>query len=174
MSASVNYRTDFKIFEVPAEGAEYTFSVPFRFSYYTTGATVFVASHCNGEYNNCELLEDGRLKVTFDNHGLAPGRVLCRREFYLTDDDYNNGICNAVFDTTTDIFLTLSGSDLGDITVELPPFYQKGDKGDALTWEAMTEEQKTEVINSAVEEIRQEQITTLGNTSDTNDYTDVF
>lgn len=139
MSASVNYRTDFKIFEVPAEGAEYTFSVPFRFSYYTTGATVFVASHCNGEYNNCELLEDGRLKVTFDNHGLAPGRVLCRREFYLTDEDYNDGICNAVFDTTTDIFLTLSGSDLGDITVELPPFYQKGDP---FKWEDMTAEQR--------------------------------
>lgn len=139
MSASVNYRTDFKTFEVPAEGAEYTFSVPFRFSYYTTGATAFVASHCNGEYNNCELLEDGRLKVTFDNHGLAPGRVLCRREFYLTDEDYNDGICNAVFDTTTDIFLTLSGSDLGDITVELPPFYQKGDP---FKWEDMTAEQR--------------------------------
>lgn len=50
----------------------------------------------------------------------------------------------------------------------------KGDKGDALTWGAMTEEQKEEVIKGAVNDIKQEQITTLDNTSDTKYYEDVF
>lgn len=50
----------------------------------------------------------------------------------------------------------------------------KGEKGDALTWNDMTSAQKEEVINSAVADIRKEQITTLGDTADTNDYNDVF
>ena len=142
MSQNLHFRTDFKIFETPPQDASYTFLVPFRFSYYTTGDKVFVASHNNGEYANCELLKDGRLKIAFENHGLAPGRVMCIREFFLTDEDYSDGICNVRITTATDIYLTMNGGDVGDISVQLPPFYQKGDKGDPFTWSDMTPEQR--------------------------------
>lgn len=49
-----------------------------------------------------------------------------------------------------------------------------GSGGDPLTWETMTEEQRQEVIGSAVEAIREEQITTTSDTDDTNEYNDVF
>ena len=51
---------------------------------------------------------------------------------------------------------------------------EKGEKGDAMTWEAMTETQKQEVINAAVEDIRKEQITTLSDTADTTNYDELF
>ena len=148
MSVNVHFQSDFKWFETPDKSAPYTFQAPFRFAYYTNGATALVATHCNGVYTNCELLEDGRLKVTFDNHGLAPGRVSCRREFFLTDEDYADGVCDVVIDDHTDIFLTMNGKDLGDVTIELPPYYQKGDKGDNLTYDSLTPEEKEEVFSN--------------------------
>lgn len=148
MSVNIHFQSDFKLFETPDKSAPYTFQAPFRFAYYTNGATAFVATHCNGEYTNCELLEDGRLMVTFDNHDLGPGRVTCRREFFLTDEDYADGVCDLVIDDRTDIFLTMNGRDLGDINIELPPFYQKGDKGDNLTYDSLTPEEKAEVFTN--------------------------
>lgn len=51
---------------------------------------------------------------------------------------------------------------------------EKGDKGDALTWDSMTDEQQKAVVNMAVEEIQNEQITTLAPTDNDSEYNDVF
>ena len=115
MSVSVNTQSDFKLFETAK--APYTFDAPFRFVYYTSGATTYEASYLDGEYKNCVLMGDGSLKVIFEDHGLAPGRVMCRKEFYIADSDFADGECKQVFLTRTDTFL-LASDDL-DASVEI-------------------------------------------------------
>lgn len=65
---SVNYKSDFKLIE---DGCD--FGVPFVFEYRTGFGRCYKAGHIDGQYENCKMLEDGRLMVVFDSHGLTPG-----------------------------------------------------------------------------------------------------
>ena len=69
---SINYKSDFKIIEGGCD-----FSVPFVFEYRTGFGRSYKVSHADGEYDNCQLMEDGRLMVVFDSHGLSPGILTC-------------------------------------------------------------------------------------------------
>lgn len=64
---SINYKSDFKLFE---DGCDFT--VPFLFEYRTVFDRQYVANHVDGVYTNCQLQEDGRLLVVFDDHNLPP------------------------------------------------------------------------------------------------------
>ena len=122
--ANVNYKSDFKLFE---EGCD--FIVPFLFEYRTVFDRQYVASHVDGIYTNCQLQEDGRLLVVFDDHNLPPGILTCTRHFYLSDQDFHDGICDLWDKRDTGIILTTNRTDCCEVSIELPPFYMQGEAG---------------------------------------------
>ena len=124
MEKMINYKSDFKLIE---SGCDFT--VPFRFVYSTGQGQGYEASHIDGVYNNCKLLDDGRLMVVFDSHGMKPGKLVCTRHFYLTDKDYHDGICDLWDRRPVGVALCNGKTDGTEIEVELPPYYQQGDGG---------------------------------------------
>lgn len=124
MEKMINYKSDFKLIE---SGCDFT--VPFRFVYSTGQGQGYEASHIDGVYHNCKLLDDGRLMVVFDSHGMQPGKLFCTRHFYLTDKDYHDGICDLWDRRPVGVALGNGKTDGTDVEVELPPYYQQGDGG---------------------------------------------
>lgn len=122
--SNINYKSDFKIFE---EGCDFT--VPFLFEYRTVFDRQYVASHVDGIYTNCQLQEDGRLLVVFDDHNLPPGILTCTRHFYLSDQDFHDGICDLWDKRDIGIILTTNRTDCCEVSIELPPFYMQGEAG---------------------------------------------
>lgn len=122
---NVNYKSDFKLFE---SGCDFT--VPFTFEYRTTFGREYVASHIDGSYVNCSLQSDGRLMVCFDDHNLPPGILICTRHFYLTDEDFHDGICNLWDKRETGIVLTRGKTESCGVEMDLPPFYMQGPQGE--------------------------------------------
>lgn len=120
-----NYKSDFKLFE---KGDLHI--APFEYEYYTTFGKSYKVSYVDGVYTNCRLLEDGRLMVIFDKHGLAPGILRVTRHYYLTDKDFHDGICDLVSKEDTGVILTTGKTDECDLEVEVPPHYMQGEKGE--------------------------------------------
>lgn len=150
----VNYKSGFKLIEkftVTDDSGAGLLDAPFVFNYYTAYGSVYTAKHCGGEFTNCKPMDDGSLMVVFDNHGLRPGKLMCERKFYLTDQDYADGICDMVDNRYTGIMLTTGATCTTDIDVQLPPYYQQGPQGKPMTWDKMTAEQKQELVAMAVE-----------------------
>ena len=154
----INYQSDFKIIEKNLNG---DLKTPFRFTYQTALSKPVVASFDGHDYKNCRRLDDGSLLVVFDNHGMRPGNLTVRREYYLTDADFADGICNLVSMEFTGIVLVNGRSDDSTGTIDVYPNYQKGDKGDPMTWESMTEEQRTELKDSVVKDVQNEMLSSF-------------
>ena len=145
----INYKSDFKLFEERDGGKG--FDVPFVFRYSTLAGSGYECSHVDGEYHNCKPLDDGRLMVIFDNHGLPAGQLVCERHFYLTDKDYHDGICDLWDKRAVDVFLGTGATEDTDIEVVLPPYYSQGEPGKAFTYEDFTPEQIAELQQPATE-----------------------
>ena len=152
---SINYKSDFKLIESGCD-----FSVPFIFKYNTRSGRTFTASHIDGVYTNCKRMDDGRLLVIFDRHGMGVGNLVCHRRFFLDDGDYSDGICHLHDYRSTGVTLTVGETDECHVDVALPPYYQQGEKGDALTWDTMTDEQKKELEDAVAKKVLSEQVTT--------------
>lgn len=144
----INYKSDFKLVESGCD-----FSTPFVFEYRTGFGKSYRASHVDGEYDNCKLMDDGRLMVIFDNHGLHPGILTCERHFYLTDQDYHDGICDLWDKRPTGIVLSSGKTDDCEAEVQLPPYYQQGKPGEPMTWDKMPEEDKEALKAAVVQEV---------------------
>ena len=142
MNQRINYLSDFKLIE---DGEN--FDAPFEFRY-RTSLKEYIVSHKDGRYNNCKMLSDGRLMVLFQNHGLNAGWLMCERRFYLTDEDFESGICNLVDFRETGIVLVYGSTDSVNVSVTLPPFYQKGDP---FTYGDFTPEQLDDLRRPATE-----------------------
>ena len=89
---------------------------------------------------------------------MRPGNLTVRREYYLTDADFADSICNLVSMEFTGIVLVNGKSDDSTGQIDVYPNYQKGDKGDPMTWESMTEEQRTELKDSVVKDVQNEML----------------
>ena len=152
---SINYKSDFKLIESGCD-----FSVPFIFKYNTRSGRTFTASHIDGVYTNCKRMDDGRLLVIFDRHGMGVGNLVCHRRFFLDDGDYSDGICHLHDHRSTGVTLTVGETDECHVDVALPPYYQQGEKGDALTWDTMTDEQKKELEDAVAKQVLSGQIST--------------
>lgn len=113
MSRNVYYKSNFKREESPARDGSYSFMEPFCLTYYTDGANSYVASYKDGKYTNCKLLDGGELLVIFEGHTLAPGRLMCRKEFSNVDLDYPDRTHDVAFTEATDYFLTVNNPDEG-------------------------------------------------------------
>ena len=86
--------------------------------------------------------------VVFQGHGLMAGKLMCERRFFLTDEDFESGICNLVDYRETGVVLVYGSSDSVNVSVTLPPFYQKGDP---FTYEDFTAEQLDDLRRPATE-----------------------
>lgn len=163
----VNCKSDFKLIE---SGCDFT--AEFELEYNTGCGVPFRALHKGGIYENCRLMDDGRLMVVFDNHGLGPGPLICERHFRLTDSDCIDGTCDLWDRRQTGVVLTHSRTDACEAEVKLPPYYQKGDKGDAMTWETMDDGAKQELKESVNEALAGEMV--VAEPLDENEYEDLF
>ncbi len=125
--ASINYQSDFKINEV---SKIVDLTTPFKFAYFTNGLQIYNVSYDGVIYTNCRRLEDDSLLVIFDNHKLGVGRLRVKREYFLTDSDFADGVCNKVIIDNIDACLVAGADNCDkDITIEVYPAYQKGDDG---------------------------------------------
>lgn len=147
----INFESDFKIHELFADRRPLT-EAPFRFTYYTkVSRGTHVAEFDGARHINCLPTADGGIIVPFDHPQLGTGVLMVKREFFLTDSDFKDGICNLVSIENTGIILDRGVTqDYGEIDVTIFPYYQKGDKGDKgdpLRYEDLTDEQKRELLS---------------------------
>ncbi len=121
---TINYESDFKLIEGFKDGSSIT-AAPFRFTYYTkVSRGVYVAEYDGSEYVNCIPTDDGKVIVPFDSPKLGMGVLNVKREFFLNDSDFADGVCNLVSVESTGITLDKGATDdLGTIEVEIEPFY---------------------------------------------------
>ncbi len=119
----INYLSEFKLSETTLDG---DISTPFKFTYYTPKSVGYVASYDGTTYKNCRRLSDGSLLVVFENHQLVCGDLYVRREYYLTDNDFSDGVLNLV--TTQKCGIELTTDDTTDTTISTTvyPNYQCG------------------------------------------------
>ena len=130
----IYFKSDFKLFIKTEAG----FAVPFKFEFYTNmPSRPYIVKFDGHKYHNCELLEDGRLCIAFDDHGFGLGKLMIRQSYYLNDADYASEICDRVIAPQpvvniddnllrSEIVLALSGDDTIEFTSQLPPYYQAG------------------------------------------------
>ena len=187
----INHRSDFDfVLTIKNQGEDIGFP-PYDFvgTLRTKGTRTFEFSKKGDVLVNC-FNDNGKLHVVANAHNLFPGTLHIDFDAEIPNDIYPDGSKLTVTDCPTSIELVDGCADEAtEVQVELIAPYIKGDKGDkgdtgeqgakgekgdAMTWEAMTETQKQEVINAAVEDIRKEQITTLSDTADTTNYDELF
>lgn len=166
----IHYKSDFKLFE---KGELHT--DPFEYEYSTTFGKSYKASYLDGVYTNCRMLDDGRLMVIFDNHGLSQGILRVTRRYYLTDNDYHDGVCHLVSKDETGVILTTGKTDECEVEVQVPPHYMQGEQGvpgKDMTWNSMTEGQRAELVQEVTGNIEGTMLTST-QLSDT-EYEDLF
>lgn len=153
----INYKSDFKITEKSETIAS---NVPFTFMYYVTKKKTYIASFDGiSEYINCERLEDGSIKVIFNNSNLGRGILRVERKYYITDKDFKDGVFNVVTDDATDVFLHEGKTyDPNIITTVVPPYIkgEKGEKGESLKWESLNDSEKKELVDGVSENVSKE------------------
>lgn len=115
----INYESDFKLTEKAEDGFA---NVPFRFVYSVNSGT-YTASYDGEKYTNCKRNEDGSVTVIFNNHGLGVGKLKVRREFFIPDGDFPDGVYNAVSNDTTDIMLVEGKTDGYNVEEDFQPPY---------------------------------------------------
>ena len=116
----INYQSDFKIIEKNLNGDVNT---PFRFTYFNPFKGKFIASFDGHEYVGCSRMEDGNLLVAFDNPCFSPGMLKVKREYFISDSDFQDGICNLVSVEDTGIVLTTRKTDESTVEITSYPDY---------------------------------------------------
>lgn len=141
----INYKTDFKLMELLAGDA------PFKYIYQVNGSGRPYEISFNGkDYKNCRKLDNGMLLLIFDHHQLSIGKLYVHRHFYLTDQDFKDGVCDLITKDDTGYLLHDGPSDPIP-TIPIPVrFYQKGDKGEPFRYEDFTPGQLDELKHSEI------------------------
>lgn len=134
-----NYDCDFKIAE------QLIAEAPFRYTYYVKSEKAVVAEYDGTDYHGCYPMGD-MLIVPINAGSLGLGEVKVRREYYLTDKDFTDGICNRVTGNVPLGIEIWRGETDGMETheVKVVPAYQKGDP---FTFDDMTDAQKQDIAD---------------------------
>lgn len=146
----INNQSDFKIKEVTKNE---DFNVRFRFEFFVYEFKKYVVSWDGKEYVNCKRLDDGSLEIIFNNPKFGLGQLKVRREYYISDKDFIDGIWNAVTVEKTGIYITDGETDDIDVENVIVPPYIKGEPGKDMKWSTMTQDEKDELINDLGEGI---------------------
>lgn len=130
------FKSDFKVFLSASDN----WAVPFRIKFWTgSPSSSFIACHHGTEYNNCKLLEDGRLMVAFDDHKMGRGKLMMEVHLFLSDENYRTGVCDQVIapqavvcqvtaeESRTDVMSASAGMGAGRYAVEAGIVMHYGD-----------------------------------------------
>ena len=153
----VNYKSDFKINE---KSERVALEVPFVFSYYVFQQKKYVVSFDGHEYVNCERKEDGSLDVIFNQPDLGIGMLMVERKYFIDDKAFADGVFDVVTTEKAGVYLTAGASFENYIERMVVPPYLKGDKGDAMRWETMTDKEREEMVHGIAEAIDPEMVMT--------------
>lgn len=177
----INYESDFKLIESFSNNVPIS-TTPFVFEYYTKSLrNSVVVSYDGTTYTKCLPTNDGKLIVIFDDHFLDPGILKVKRTFTLTDEHFKDDECTLVIEDVLPVILekgiTEYQTSCCDISVCLPPYYQKGDDGERglegksayqIWLEQGNQGNENDFINSL--KLTEEEITAYGFTKNKGDY----
>jgi hypothetical protein len=141
----------------------------------TNGITHYDARCVGGVYFNAYVKHDADtdtdgIVCVLNNHGMGCGKLKCEFRSLLPNSNYPDGSELIYTPLISDIVLTDGESSKPsalDITATLP--YIKGEQGDAMTWEKMSDSEKQEVVDGAVAKIQpgvDESLTKVQNDAD--------
>ena len=116
----INYQSDFKYIEKSLNG---DIILPSGLLTAQSCRGVLVAEFDGHGYKNCRRLDDGGLLVIFGRHGLRPGALSVKREYYLSDADFADGICNLVSVENTGVILVAGKTDESTAEIMSYPDY---------------------------------------------------
>lgn len=159
----INYKSDFDFILRLKDCADPEKTVPFpdgdfdaRF-WTSSKANAYTASYRDGVYTNCFRTEDGGMHFVFDNHRLGPGILKWEPHFELPNSIYPDGIQDLYEAEQLAIELVPGRGDCGTLTeIEALLPYIKGDKGDKgdtgpkgdpMTWDSMSPEERLELLD---------------------------
>jgi hypothetical protein len=177
----INYESDFKLIESFSNDVPIS-TTPFVFEYYTKSLrNKVVVSYDGTTYSKCSPTNDGRLIVVFEDHSLDPGMLKVRRTFTLTDEHFEDDECTLIVEDVLPVILERGITDhqtsCCNISVCLPPYYQKGDEGKRglegksayqIWLEQGNQGNENDFINSL--KLTEEEITAYGFTKNKGDY----
>lgn len=153
MAKKINYKSDFDFFlDFGEEGGVPPYD--FRCWIYTDRTCGFEVSKISGVYKHC-FEDGGHIHVVADNHGLAPGVLMCEATVYLPNSIYPDG-SQRIFDPFP-LGIELArgrGDDLSGLTAAqlMPPYIII--KGDPFTYDDYTPEQIEDLQRPAKEAAR--------------------
>lgn len=159
------YKSDFKLLLEMRNHRGEPIGVPsydWTAKVYTSMPMHNVAASCkDGVYTNARISDDGsHVLLVCDQHGLSAGRVKVQFFGRIPDVDFPDGCYDFADVWLSDLWLTSDPSDGviddPDIVAKVEalfPFFkgEKGDKGDALTFDDLTPEQMAELKKPASE-----------------------
>lgn len=125
----IYYESDFKIVERFKDKLN---DIPFKYTYFADLS--YTASWDGEEYKNCKRNPDGSIIVVFNAQSLGLGPLRVKREYFIPDSDFEDGIRNEVYVEDTGVVL-VSGTGR-PVTVEMevvPPYIYLQEIVDALT-----------------------------------------
>lgn len=102
----LNYKSDFELvitfiengIEIPVP--DFDFKLIFK----TDGYSRYIAERYAGELRNC-LVENGKLRVQFKNHGLEVGQLRSEYYLYAINDNFPDGVQRIVAASIAEIML---------------------------------------------------------------------
>ena len=149
----IHYKSDFKIVERPKD--ETLGSVPFRYTYFARSAVE--ASWDGQTFSNCKRNPDGSITIIFNAERLGLGPLKVKREYFIPDSDFEDGICHKVYVENTGIDLVSSASSPVVVEMEVvPPYIYLQEIVDALTDTSPTKAlsaNQGRVLSARIEEV---------------------
>lgn len=147
-----SYQSDFEFYQELGNAQP----APFELTYYIPGKEQKLIVSFNGEkYTNCR--PDGKgiiVSVDYSQVQLGIGKIRCTSRYYLNNEHFKDGIYEPVSDFEIGIELHRGESDdMGDIVAVALPSYTKGDKGDPLTYDDLSEEEKDDLASRVEVEV---------------------
>lgn len=157
----INYQSDFKlVMPLPLEEK-------FIYHFTTDESVCYDATVENGR----AIVQDENLIIVFEDHGLPEGQLKVKKEYFVSDEDFADGIADFITEEYTDIFLLEGASDTykGTIIEETLTLYRgysayqiavrNGFEGTEKEWleslkGTITDEQLQQIIKTVEEEIK--------------------
>lgn len=179
----VNYKSDFPALLTFRDGKGNDIGVPpydWEARFWTASKAIdYRASSVGDVLTNCRV-EDGRVIVVFNSHGLPPGHLHCEVSAHIPSGQFPDGEWRVVNATVAGRTLVPGQTEMpSEVEVEVLLPYIKGDKGDKLTFADLTAEEIDQLRQPAEQTAREytekyEQMTAEVETAKFNVFCDLW